>query len=383
MKHFLYLIKDLLFILKGKFISSKAKDYKFAFLVHARDYKDIYRKYKFFKFLPKSWTLFLMKNFWPISVSRVTGLKDINGSTVEGFVIGITMTAKQMMSDRPSALRKIRQAVYLAKGRGAKIVGLGGLTSSLSWGGKKLTDIDINITTGHGYTAYNVCENLFSLSDIFGIPKEKTRVAIVGAAGSVGSTCALILARAGFNLVLIDLKRKTDVFDRLVLEIKNMNTDISVETSENVVNIRGCQYIITATNAPEALITKDIVEDGMVIIDDAQPSDIERDVLKLENVLVIEAGVVHTPGINSNFDYGLKEKTDNFCCMAELLILASHLWDKHYIIDRATIEHVDQISLMGKKLGFKLAKFQNFLESISPEKIEHMKKVINNRHIKI
>ena len=118
----------------------------------------------------------------------------------------------------------------------------------------------------------------------------------------------------------------------------------------------------------------------MVIIDDAQPSDIHLDVLKMRDVLVLEAGVVHTPNIMSNFNYGLKNKTDNFCCMAELLILASHKWDKHYVINRATLEHVDEISEMGDKLGFTVASFQNFLESISHDKIEQVKLLARKKH---
>lgn len=385
MKNFVNIFKDLFYILRGRFSGYKTADYRYAFLVHSRNHKDLYRKYPAFKVLPKSVLLFIAKHLWPISLSRVTGLKNhLTGEEVKGYVLGITMTADQMMSDREYALKKIRQAVYLAKGKGANIIGLGGLSSSLSAGGEKLLDIDINITTGHGYTAYNVCQNLFKLTDQFGLSKEKVKVAVVGAAGSVGSTTSLLIARAGYkNIKLIDLRRKWAVFDELLDQIKKINPNANIDSSDSVSSIVDCDFVITATNAPEALITVDLVRDGMVIIDDAQPSDIAPDVLKLENVLVLEAGVVHTPGVFSNFNYGLKHRTDNFCCMAELLVLASFAWDGHYVIKRATLDHVDKISQMGEKLGFRLAEFQNFLESIPTSKIENVKNImINKSHLK-
>jgi predicted amino acid dehydrogenase len=291
------------------------------------------------------------------------------------------MTAEQMLNNRKKALRKIRSAVYLAKGRGVSIVGLGGLTSSLSKGGLDLVDIPINITTGHAYTAFNVCENLFKMVEIFNIPEKSLNIAVVGAAGSVGSTSSLIISRHNFkSITLIDLKRKQSAIEELSKKIREINSNIEIKVSDTVKDIKYCDFIITATNTNEALITSDLVEGGMVFIDDAQPSDIHPDVLKMENVLVLEAGVVHTPNINSNFNYGLKNRTDNFCCMAELLVLASHKWDKHYVINRATLDHVDEISNMGKRLGFTIATFQNFIKSITHDKIEVVKKIARNKH---
>ena len=66
--------------------------------------------------------------------------------------------------------------------------------------------------------------------------------------------------------------------------------------------------------------------------------------------------------------------------MAELLILASMEWDKHYVINRATLENIDHISKLGEQLEFNLASFQNFQESISHDKIEHVKKIAQKKH---
>lgn len=382
LRYVISVFTDLYTLLRSKFFSTKKRGYSFAFLVHARGHSDIFRKFPFFKYLPKAFALYIMKHLWPITLSKVTGLKNIkDGSEVPGYVIGITMTAEQMMKNKKKALKKIRDAMYLASGKGVSIVGLGGLTSSLSGGGLQLLDLPVNITTGHAYTAYNVTANVFQITKMFDVPKESLKIGIVGAAGSIGSMSGQILARAGYgHIVLIDIPRKIDSVMQTATTWKQLYPNVVIDVSDNISLVSSCDILVTATNTPEALITTNLVSPGMVIIDDAQPSDIHIDVLKLPDVLVLEAGVVHTPGIHSNFNYGLKNKTDNFCCMAELLILASNMWDNHYVINRATIEHVDEISEMGKKLGFELASFQNFLESISSEKVEHVKKKFRERH---
>lgn len=377
------LTTDPFYILKGKILKNKkSTEYKFAFIVHSRNYSDIYRKFPIFRILPEEVGAFIMRHLWPITLSKVTGVQSIDKThEITGYVLGITMTADQMLKDRPAALKKIRNATYLAKGKGARILGLGGLTSSLSKGGLDLLDISINITTGHAYTAFNVYQNLTKIVQISKLPVDSIKIAIVGAAGSIGSMTSLLIARAGYkNIIIIDTNRKQENLDKLFKEIKQIAPRINLTVSDNINSIKECDFIVTATNTAEALITPDLVSDGMVLIDDAQPSDIHPDVLKMGNVLVVEAGVVHTPGIHSNFNYGLKSKTDNFCCMAELLILASLKWDSHYVINRATLEKIDDISEKGSQLGFTTAAFQNFLESVTHDKIETVMNLARQKH---
>ena len=69
--------------------------------------------------------------------------------------------------------------------------------------------VKCNITTGHAYTAHNVTSNIFKLAELFNVDKKRAVIAVVGAAGSVGSTSAQLIARAQFaNLLLIDIERK-------------------------------------------------------------------------------------------------------------------------------------------------------------------------------
>lgn len=356
----------------------RKREYHFGFLVHPRDEKDVITKYPFLQIVP-TWVIRIFTRwYWPITVTKITGLKSLkNGQKIDGFIFSIPLITTQILEDRTLAVRRIRQAVTLAKRMGVNIIGLGALTASVTRGGEDLSDIkDMWITTGHAYTGFNVTENLFNLEEVLDIDKKEEHIAILGAAGSIGSISAELIARRGYrHIQLIDLERKMDRVSELCDRLQKTYPGTSFSTSSHVQDIKHADFIIAATNTPEALITEEMLKPGAVVIDDAQPSDVGYGVLLRKDVLAIEAGVVHTPGISSNFNLGLKDTYDNFCCMAEVLILAANEWDAHYVIKRTTLDFVDNIISMGAPLHFRVANLQNRKERIPDEKLTYVANV--------
>jgi predicted amino acid dehydrogenase len=319
---------------------------------------------------------------WPVTVSQISGLKSKKGNELEGFVISIPLTAKMMIGNKELALNKIAEAVVLARNKGAKIVAFGALTSSLTKGGELIKPIVSNIflTTGHAYTALNVYENVESVVNNLNLNKENIVVSVVGAAGSVGSSTAELLVKYGYNnIILQDIARKQDqvIILKNSLVEKYKVGDLVLKISTDMSELKKADIIVTATNATEAIIRNEHVSSGTIIIDDAQPSDVSDEVLEREDVLVLEAGVVYTPGIETKFNLGLKNKNDNFCCMAELLVLSSEEWLDDFVLFRTTTEHVEKIKLMREGLGFRLGDYQNRLKKIDNNHINEFKKYLN------
>jgi predicted amino acid dehydrogenase len=106
-----------------------------------------------------------------------------------------------MLDDRNLAVAKILQALRMARNKGAKIVALGALTSSVSHGGLLLKDkvSGVHITTGHAYTGINVTETLQKICEKLDIDIRNRTVAVVGATGSIGSISAEIFSGFGFR----------------------------------------------------------------------------------------------------------------------------------------------------------------------------------------
>lgn len=361
----------------------KKEEYAFAFLVHPRDISDVYRKYPFAKYLPEKALLWGLRHYWPVVLSKVEGLKSQKtGEEVSGYIITIPLTSHQMLEDRELAKKRIIQAIKLAEKMGVKLVGLGALTSSVTKGGLDLVDkIKAGVTTGRAYTTNSVVGNVLLIAKKIGIDLSKASVAVVGAAGGIGSSCIKILVNKGVNkFILIDLERKEKLMNNLIQEIKqNKGMDILFSISSKIKDIYPADIIIAATNSPEIVITPGDIKSGAIIINDAQPSDISPEVFEKRNdVLVIEGGIVRTPNIKCNFNMGLVHREDNFCCLAETLALASVNWNKNYAIGYLDINLIDKVCDFAQKLDFKLADFQNPIEGIiNRDKIEKIKQIRN------
>ena len=64
--------------------SSSKNKYGFAFLVHARDINDIYRKYPLLKIFPDRFVELFAEHMWPVVVSEATGLKSLKSGEEVG-----------------------------------------------------------------------------------------------------------------------------------------------------------------------------------------------------------------------------------------------------------------------------------------------------------
>lgn len=354
----------------------KTNEYHFAFIVHPRNINDARRELSFFKYFPDKLLEWLINKLPPLIVSEITGLKSLKtGKEIKGCMISINLLPQKMLINRNLAIKKIIKAINIGKKRGVKIVGLGALTSSVTTGGKDLIDKvkDVHITTGHAYTAYNITLILLNIVGEFNLPQDKLLIGIVGAAGSIGSTCTKLLAKEGFkNFILVDVERKLERINNLLIpELRGIISQdgLNIKITSNIQEIKDCHFIITATNSPETLIKPEYLSKGTIILDDAQPSDVDISVLDRNDVIVIEAGLAHTPGIKTHFNFGFRDKYDNYSCLAEVLILSAIEYKDHFVIHRATFEAINKIKEWSKELSFKPAEFQNFKELVAKDKL--------------
>ena len=339
----------------------------FAFLVHPRDITDVYRKYPFARVLSPRVLEWLLYHYWPVVLSEVEGLKSARtGEPARGWILSIPLTAEQMVANREKTIRLIRRSIKLAYCRGANVIGLGALNASMTFRGRDVKDVverlDMGITSGVGYTAFNIAEIALLLLERFRLEPNRTVFGVVGAAGAIGGATVRYLAAKGIrNFILIDLDRKHARVSELVKEIRKIAPGGECHVSSRLTELKHCRFIITATNAPEALIKSEHISPGTIVLDDAQPSDIDPEIiLKREDVLVIEGGVIEVAGIDPHFDFGLKHKTDVFSCLAEVMVLAAHHRSRERSFDYSGSKEMEEIAKQGAELGFGRAEFQNF-----------------------
>jgi len=349
---------------------------RFAFIIHPLEAKrDIARRYPFVRFLPESWIEWGLKHKGPMEISHITGVRSATGVEAEGWFVGCPLTPKQML-DLPIDFvwAKIIGAGRIAADLGAKIVGLGAFTSVVGDGGITVAkNLDIAVTTGNSYTVATAIEGALKAAEMMDIQPSQATAAVVGAAGSIGRTCAEIMARQTADLVLVD--KNAGRMEEAAEALRKSAAGTVSTTTDVRAGVERADIVIAVSSAVHAIIEPSYIKCGAVVCDVARPRDVSARVAReRDDVLVIEGGVVAIPGdVEFNFSFGFPPKTA-YACMSETMMLALEGRYESYTLGRdLSVAQVDEISNMASKHGFRLAGFRSFEKAVTEEQIDKIR----------
>ena len=349
---------------------------RFAFIIHPMEPKrDIARKYPFVKFLPDFLVEEAARRIHPKVVSHITGIRSATGVEAEGWFIGCPLTPRQLLGlPHEEVYTRLVQCGEIAANLGAKIIGLGALTSVAGDGGITIAKrLPIAVTTGNSYTVATAVEGATRGAMLMGAPLPESTVAVVGAAGSIGQTCAHLLARDAKAMVLIG--RDAAKLEPIAQALRDA-TNAVVTVSGDVANgLRDADVIVTVTSAVDAVILPEHLKPGAVVCDVARPRDVSVRVAKeRDDVLVIEGGVVAVPGEPQfNFHFGFPERTA-YACMSETIMLAlDGRYESFTLGKTVSVEQVETTQQLAAKHGFKLAGFRSFEKAVTDEQIARVR----------
>ena len=351
---------------------------KFAFVIHPLSAKkDIARKYPFVKMLPEPLIEWGLRHKSPMEVSHITGVKSLAGVEAEGWFVGCPLTPKLLLElPIEHVWKKIIRTVKIAEDLGAKIIGLGAFTSVVGDGGVTVAEnVGIAVTTGNSYTVATAIEGSIRGAELMGIDPSAAHVAVVGATGSIGRTCAEIFAKRSGSVMLIgrSMDRLEDVASQLST---GANGTVSASTDVES-GIRDADIVVTVSSAVDAIIEPSFIKRGAVVCDVARPRDVAARVIQERNdVLVIEGGVVKVPGehVDFNFNFGFPPGTA-YACMSETMMLALEGRYENFTLGKeVSVAQVEEITRIANKHGFKLAGFRSFEKAVTDEQIERIRK---------
>jgi predicted amino acid dehydrogenase len=345
---------------------------RFGFIIHPLFPKDLARYYPVVKYLPDRVIEAFLKHKSPVVASRITGVKSKTGVETEGWFIGLPLVPRQINTlPVEFVYEKISMCVELAEAQGAKLIGLGAFSSVVGDGGVTVAKkAKIGVTTGNSYTVATAISGTLQATEYLDIDPANSTLAVIGATGSIGKTCAKILGRKFGRVILIarDLERTREV----AAEIPNAIASIDLD------DMLAADAIVTVSSAAKELILPDHLKPGCVVCDVARPRDVSVRVAKERpDVLVIEGGVIKVPGdVEFNFPLGFPPKTA-YACMSETMILALEGDPSLYnftVGKDVSVEQVDKISALAEKHGFELAGLRSFEKALDPEAIKRAKK---------
>ena len=347
---------------------------KFAFIIHPFDVRrDVAKKggiYSAAKYLPEPAVEWGIQFKSPMVMSHITGLKSKAGAEAEGWFIGCPLTPKQLLTlPTEFVYKRLIQCGRLAESLGAGIIGLGAFTSVVGDGGVTVAkNLDIAVTTGNSYTVATAVEGGLDAARRMGITMENAKVAVVGATGSIGRTCALMLAPKCAEIALIgrDLIRLEAVARELPSARVRLYDDVHL-------GLRDADLVITVTSARDTVIEPEDLKSGSVVCDVARPRDVSVRVAKeRDDVLVIEGGVVAVPGPDADFHFtfGFPPRTA-YACMSETMMLAlDGRYESFTLGKEVSVGQAEETERLAKKHGFHLAGYRSFEKAVTDQTID-------------
>ena len=328
-------------------------------------------RFPILRFFPDFMVERFLRKKKPFVISEVTGIKSLTGATTEGIFIVCPLTPTMMTEKLPldEVYEKITQCAHLAESEGAKLIGLGAFTSVVGDGGITVAkNSNIAVTTGNSYTVATAIEGAMDAAGLVGIDPKVSKLAVIGATGSIGRTCAIVMAPKFSSTVVVgrNMERTQALADELP----------RAKASTDVNDIRDADVIVTVTSTDAPVVLPEHLKTGSVVCDVARPRDVSVRVAKERpDVLVIEGGVVAVPGdVNFGLYFGFPPKTA-YACMSETIMLALEDRPENFTLGKdVTVEQVQEINEIAIKHGFKLAGFRSFEKAVSEEAIMRVRK---------
>jgi len=352
----------------------------FAFIIHPMSgAKDMAKKYPLLHFLPEAVLAQLLKRMSPKVVSEITGVRSATGAEAHGWFIGCPVTPRQFVElPQEFVLAKVVAAARVAQDLGAKVVGLGAMTSVVGDAGITVDkSVDIAVTTGNSYTVWTAVEGAKKAAALMGTDVSQATVAVMGATGSIGQVCVRLLAEQVPAVTLIG--RSEPRLAELAASVDG-KAEITY-TTDPAAGLRGADIVITVTSAVDTVVPGEALKPGAVVCDVARPRDVSKKVAKERpDVLVIEGGAVEVPGdVDFHFNFGFPPKTA-YACMSETMILALEERYQSFTLGRdLSVEQVKEIAALAEKHGFKLAGFRSFERQVTEEYIEGVRRAAARR----
>jgi len=417
----------------------EAAQERFAFIIHYPAPEDVSTNNPSFSSFSRKELYSFMK--WqaqssdPGTTCYMPAFKGISGKIAEGWMIGVPLGAREIMSlPREHTVAIIQDAVDKARELGAGIVGLGALTSVVTRGGRDVLGRGVGITSGNSFTTLMAMEALFEGTEKMKIDMENERGAVVGAAGSIGRACALLLSERMTKITLLgnpqrvfsSNSRLDDLLNEMLElawrrmqsgELEGLSAwlreagqtlaasaepaaegltgrliqgrDLNREWLDLTCDLLGlerpivyslsleetlpeCRLIVAASNSPDYLIHSRHLQPGTVVCDVARPADVSPEVCQeRDDILILEGGLVRYPDdLCFGPNLGYRDGV-NLACLSETILLALEGdYNNHSIGSKLPLEAMEYFRHLARKHGFGLAGLRMGGREITGEEIE-------------
>lgn len=291
-------------------------------------------------------------------------VRSITGATVRFYAIVLPFTSKQMKQwlDAQDFFRvrySIDKAVKVARFIGCDVIALGQYTSIVTRNATTLRLPEIGLTTGNSYTIALALEAIDRAVSERGLESAAATLAVVGASGNIGQTCAEILAPRYGRTVLLGSSKPSAVRRLSHLQARLPRARVEIDPAA----LATADVVLAAANAPEPFLTSEQFAPGAIVCDLSVPAAVRPEVRDLRpDVLVIGGGIARLPFGEDHGIVGFPLPPGQvYGCMAEALLIGLEGIRDATFTGILPAEHVSRLATMAKRHGFALAEYKTHL----------------------
>lgn len=263
--------------------------------------------------------------------------------------------AQVRQGEGQTVLEQIEAAVDLAKEWGATLVGFAGYTSIVTNNCQHLVENQVGLTSGNSLTAAAAVTSLRRSAAESAIELANAHLGIVGGVGNIGRVLAEILVDEVQALTLFGRPPAERRLARVAEQLSDNEASTDVNISTNLNDLQQCNLIISATNAPEPIITaQHLNHQPTVLCDVAVPGDAALTLSQERpNVQVIKGGVMQLPQQQDLTIRGMAlAQGEAYACLAEVILLGLAGIREHFSYGPLQANRVRQIGALAEQYGF-------------------------------
>jgi Predicted dehydrogenase len=362
---------------------------KFGFIVHPISMIS-FRHYGIFRnvisrILSEKFQIEAIKYLPPYKLCDIPDIRSSRGVKTCADIVLVPLLPRHIaVMQEEAVLKKIEAGISVCKKNGAKIIGLGALTSVVGNEGEVLSKrVDIPITSGNTLTASLALDGIYKAAYTMGVSLAESVVAIVGATGDIGSVCTKILSNKVKKLnIAARNEERLNAFADSVKRSGSADVEVFKYTKDA---IKGADIILSATSAVTTIIDPAALKPGAIVCDVAIPPNIAKEVaLSRRDIFVFEGGLAKLPypdDITGDMALEFLPKNSVYGCIAETMTLALEGRLESYSIGRGNITETRLMEMksMAARHGITVADFCCGHRAITERDIENIRVNANNK----
>ncbi len=356
---------------------------KFGFIIHPINVSSFHNYFIFkniiSRILPERLHGDVIKYLPPYRLCEIPNIRSLKGvSTCADIVLVPLLPRHIAVMPEEKVLKKIENGIKVCKANGARIVGLGALTSVVGNEGEVLSKrVDIPITSGNTLTASLTLDGIYKAAYVMGVSLSESTVAVVGATGDIGSICTKILSKKVKKLnIAARNEEKLNGFAGTIRKYGNADIEVFKYTKDAV---KGADIVLSAVSAVTTIIDPVNLKPGAIVCDVSIPPNIAKEVaLSRNDILFFEGGLAKLPypgDLTGEVAMSFLPKNSVYGCIAETITLALEGRLESYSIGRGNIteEKLAEIKSMAARHGIIVADFCCGHKALTEKNIENIR----------